>query len=97
MGEKGIVFSLMVRNQETRRIISGPEIIFRGLVEEGREPALIEEAKNIARRVIIQYEDELRQGSVQMDLQETVRIELRRFLNQQLGKKPIVLPVILDL
>lgn len=97
MGEKGIVFSLMVRNVETRRIISGPEIIFKGLTSEDREPALLEEAKDIARRVIIQYEDELRAGAVNVDLQETVRIELRRFFNESIGKKPIVLPVILDL
>lgn len=97
MGEKGIVFSLMVRNAETRRIMAGPEIIAKGLAEEGREAQLIEQAKNIARKVIVQYEDELRQGSVQIDLQETVRIELRRYFNQELGKKPIVLPMILDL
>lgn len=97
MGEKGIVFSLMVRNAETRRIMAGPEIICKGLVAEDREPALIEEAKDVARRVLVQYEDQLRVGMVHMDLQETVRIELRRYFNQQIGKKPIVLPMILDL
>jgi ribonuclease J len=97
LGEKGVVFSLMVRNAETRRIISGPEIITKGLAADDREAQLIEDAKNIARRVIVQYEDELRRGAVEIDLQETVRVELRRYFNQQLGKKPIVLPMILDL
>lgn len=97
IGETGVVFSLLVRNSETRRIISGPEIISKGLVKEDREGWLIEEAKDIARRVIIRYEDELRTGVVQMDLQETIRVELRRFFNQNLGKKPVVLPMILDL
>ncbi|MGZ3698887.1 MAG: hypothetical protein ACXWP5_12210 [Bdellovibrionota bacterium] len=32
-----------------------------------------------------------------MDLQETVRVELRRFFNERIGKKPTVLPIILDL
>jgi mRNA degradation ribonuclease J1/J2 len=32
-----------------------------------------------------------------MDLQETIRIELRRFFNANVGKKPVVLPIILDL
>src|SRR5262249_24501684 len=31
MGEKGIVFSLLVRNAESIKIISGPEIIHKGL------------------------------------------------------------------
>lgn len=97
MGEKGIVFSLMVRNAETRRIMAGPEIICKGLVSADREATLIEDAKDVARKVLIQYEDQLRAGMVHIDLQETVRIELRRFFNQQIGKKPIVLPMILDL
>jgi ribonuclease J len=97
MGETGLVFALMVRNIETRRIISGPEIITKGLTDAGREGFLVEEAKKLAQKVIIQYEDELRQGLYKMDLQETIRIELRRFFNANVGKKPVVLPIILDL
>ncbi|HLE01273.1 MAG TPA: ribonuclease J [Bdellovibrionota bacterium] len=97
MGEKGVVFSIMVRNAETRRIISGPEMISKGLAHENLEGALIEEAKDLIRQVVLRYEDELRSGNPPMDLQETVRIELRRFFNQKLGKKPTVLPIILDL
>ncbi|MCM2276914.1 MAG: ribonuclease J [Oligoflexia bacterium] len=97
IGETGIVFALLVRNAETRRIISGPEIISKGLAAEGTEGFLIEEARDVARRVIIRYEDELRGGAVHMDLQEEIRVELRRFFNANLGKKPVVLPVILDL
>jgi ribonuclease J len=97
MGEKGIVFSLMVRNVETRRIMAGPEIIAQGLVEPAREGFLIEEAKNIVRKIIIKYEAEIRDGALEMDLQETVRVELRRFFNNNIGRKPTVLPLILDL
>lgn len=97
MGETGLVFSLLVRNLETRRIISGPEIITKGLTEPGREGTLIEEAKKVAQHIIIQYEEELRQGMHRMDLQETLRVELRRFFNSKVGKKPVVLPIILDL
>jgi ribonuclease J len=98
MGEKGVVFSIMVRNQETRRIMSGPEIIAKGLVSEATEAFLLEEAKKVAQRVIIDYEKDLRDtGSPQFDLQETIRIELRRFFNANIGKKPVVLPIILDL
>jgi ribonuclease J len=97
MGETGLVFALMVRNIETRRIISGPEIITKGLTDAGREGFLVEEAKKLAQKIIIQYEDELRQGMHRIDLQETVRVELRRFFNANVGKKPVVLPIILDL
>ncbi len=97
MGEKGVVFSLMVRNVDSRRIISGPEIISKGLTHESREGWLIEEAKNLVKKVIAQYEAGNGERGPQMDLQETIRIELRRFFAQNIGKKPIVLPIILDL
>jgi ribonuclease J len=97
LGEKGIVFSLMVRNVETRRIMSGPEIISKGLAHEDQEAFLIEEAKDLVRKIIIKYEQEVRAGDVEMDLQETIRVELRRFFNANIGKKPTVLPIILDM
>jgi ribonuclease J len=97
MGEKGVVFSLMVRNAESRRIISGPEIISKGLANEEREGWLIEEAKNLVKKVISDYDAGIGGRGPQMDLQETIRIELRRFFNQNIGKKPVVLPIILDL
>jgi hypothetical protein len=43
------------------------------------------------------YHSELGAGGPVMDLQETIRIELRRYFNQNIGKKPTVLPIILDL
>ena len=97
LGEKGIVFALMVRNAENRRIISGPEVITKGLAHEEREGWLVEEAKNLAKKIILQYEKTIGQAGPEMDLQETIRIELRRFFNSNIGKKPVVLPIILDL
>ncbi len=97
MGEKGVVFSLMVRNAESRRIISGPEIISRGLTHESREGWVVEEAKKIVQKVISDYDKAIGNRGPEMDLQETIRIELRRFFNQNIGKKPVVLPIILDL
>lgn len=98
MGEKGVVFSLVVRNSGNRRIISGPEILSKGLVaDEVKSAELNEKAKKIVARTLLDYDQQLATGHVHMDLQETVRIELRRFFNQQLGKKPVVLPIILDL
>lgn len=100
LGEKGVVFSLMVRNAESRRIISGPEIISKGLAHESREGWLVEEAKKIVKKIIREYESGLDGEGLrgpQMDLQETIRVELRRFFYANIGKKPTVLPIVLDL
>ncbi len=97
IGERGVVFSILIRNIESRLILSGPEIILKGVAPPDREGFLIEEAKKKVHKIIDKYEDELDNGSPQMDLQETIRIELRRFFNANIGKKPTVLPMILDL
>jgi ribonuclease J len=97
LGEKGVVFSLLVRNAESRRIIAGPEIISKGLTHESREGWLIAEAKALVKKIIANYDQELGGRGPSADLQETIRVELRRFFNANIGRKPTVLPIILDL
>jgi ribonuclease J len=97
LGEKGVVFSLLVRNAETRQIVAGPEIISKGLAGEQTEAWLCEEGKKLVKKVVNEYEKEVALGHARMDLQETIRVELRRFFNANIGKKPTVLPIILDL
>ncbi len=97
LGEKGIMFVLIVRNAETRRVIAGPDVIARGLANDEVEEMLLEDSKKIAAGVIERYEASIGSNLPELDLQETVRVELRRYLNQNLGKKPIVLPIVLDM
>ncbi|MGZ3697274.1 MAG: ribonuclease J, partial [Bdellovibrionota bacterium] len=59
LGEKGIVFSLMVRNAESRRIISGPEIISKGLANEETEAKLVVDAKKLVLKVVADYDRNL--------------------------------------
>ncbi|MEN9724369.1 MAG: ribonuclease [Pseudomonadota bacterium] len=97
LGEKGVVFALLVRNRDSRRIIAGPDVLARGLASEQVEAWLLEEAKNKVRTLVREYEMNFAATGVESDLQENVRIELRRFFLANLGKKPTVLPIILDL
>jgi mRNA degradation ribonuclease J1/J2 len=77
--------------------MAGPELIAKGLTSDGSESFLLDEAKDVVRRLIVQYDKELREGAVQMDFQEEVRVNLRRFFNSNIGKKPVVLPMLIDL
>ncbi len=97
LGEKGVVFSLLVRNAESRRILTTPEVMAKGLATEQVEQWLLEEAKNKVAKLVQEYEHQLATQGVETDLQENIRIELRRFFLANLGKKPTVMPIILDL
>lgn len=95
MGETGVVFSLLVRNAETQKIISGPEVISKGFAPDDKEAWLMDEAKKLVKKIATEHDQNAR--GPEADLQEMIRIELRRFFNANMGKKPVVLPVILDL
>jgi ribonuclease J len=97
MGEKGVVFSLLIRNKETNKIISGPELISKGLTHEDREAWLLEEAKKIVKKVVLDFEHSPNDRGPDGDLKETMRVQLRRFFSHNIGRKPVVLPIILDI
>ena len=97
LGEKGVVFALMIRSAESRHILAGPEVLAKGLVSESMEAWLIEEAKNAARRVVERYTEALDERGPPFDLQEEIRVELRRFFNANINKKPTVVPIVLDI
>jgi len=97
LGEKGVVFSILVREVNSGEIVSGPEIITKGIANEEVEALLVDEAKKLVNKVVDEYERNRKKGNPAVDLQETIRIELRRFFKANVAKKPIVLPVVLDL
>ncbi|MBC7397018.1 MAG: ribonuclease J [Bdellovibrionales bacterium] len=96
MAETGVVFCLIAREKESGKIISKPEVHAKGLVNESFEPWLIEEATKVVEFKIQEYTKDLKRGIINKDFAEDVRIELRRFFDRNLGKKPTVVPVVLD-
>lgn len=94
VAEAGIVFSVLIRNSVSGKIIGGPDIFSRGLFEPGQEKNLFEQAKSVVNKTLSRVDSVSKDKSV--DVQEEIRIELRRFFNAKLGKKPVVLPIIVD-
>lgn len=96
VAETGIVFSVLIRDSSSGQIIADPDITSRGLLEEGQaSQGLIEGAKRVVQEIIDEVETRGKQK--QADLQEEVRVGLRRYFNSRLGKKPVVLPIVIDL
>lgn len=96
LAETGVVFCLMAREKETQKILTKPEIIAKGLINASFEPWLIDEATKLVEDMIIRYKQDLALGPIDYDFAEDVRIELRRFLERNTGKKPTVVPILLD-
>jgi len=96
LAETGVVFCLLAREKDSGRILSKPEVLAKGLVGEAFEHWLIEEAVKVVDDEIREYKKDLKHGVVSDELGENVRISLRRFFERNTGKKPTVVPLILD-
>jgi ribonuclease J len=86
----------MTREKDSGKILSKPEIIARGLVNESMESWLLDEAMKVVQEQIGKYKQDLKLGVMNKDFAEEIRIELRRFLERNTGKKPTVIPLIMD-
>jgi ribonuclease J len=91
LGEAGIVACVVVLTHE-RRLALPPTIVTRGTVYVDENEALLERATRGVRQQI-----EAEKPKNNDDLRELIRRNLRRFFKQTLGRKPMVVPVVLVL
>lgn len=95
LSEGGMVLAVVAINNSTGEIVYGPEIITRGLVlEEGRQ-GLLDQAKNIVVEALGSVSAEVK--TEQLEIKEEVRRALRRFFNKTLERRPVILPVIIEI
>ena len=95
LAEDGLVVPVIAINKQTGGIEGVPDIITRGLVLEPDPEALLREAARIITEVLgeTSAEDRTDRGLVK----EKIRLELRRFFRKRSGRRPLVLPVIMEI
>ena len=92
---EGIVVAVLAISQ-TGAIIGEPEIIPRGFVfDPGEETSLFREASLVLRELMASTKVEERTDQGLMT--EKVRVELRRFFKKRTGRRPLVLPVLMEI
>lgn len=76
-------------------LMSGPDIVSRGFVYVRESEELMEKAKEMAKKAI---EDCLDRGiDERSEIKNAVKNTLSKFIFQQTGRKPMILPIIMDL
>jgi len=94
LSEDGVVVPIIAINKHTGQIESQPEIVTRGFMPSDNVPELINGAREVVLRTVEQSNDEEKTDwSV---IKEKVRSDLKRYLNKQTAKRPLILPVILE-
>ncbi len=93
LSEDGFVLPIVVIDKNTGLIEGQPEIVSRGFVAL-EEPTNVEEAKQIVIRTIVSSNAEERTDWGVM--QEKIRVDLKRFLTKKTSRRPLIVPVILE-
>lgn len=91
LADTGIVICVLMIDRKSGEILHGPELISRGFIEE-KNSAILDRAKEGVLECLKNINWETRTDSV--EVKEEVRVNLRRFFNKELDRKPVVIPVI---
>lgn len=95
LANHGLVIVFLAMNQSSGEIISGPEIIARGFVPEEEGATLLEDARQLVCEML---EDHSRAALADWEeLRVEVRKTLRRFFNKAMQRRPLILPLIMEL
>ncbi len=95
LAEDGMVLVIIGLNQSTGELIYGPEIVSRGFVFEDESQAYLQTAKEMVREAL--QELSLEFLSDREELRQIVRQTLKRFFKKSIERRPMVLPVILEM
>jgi ribonuclease J len=94
LAEDGLVVPVVAINKQTGALEGVPEIITRGFVMENGEQLLADGA-----RLLVEAFDRasLEERTDPGLIKEKLRVELRRFFRKRSGRRPFVLPVIMEI
>jgi ribonuclease J len=94
LAEDGVVVPIIAIDKHTGRMEVSPEIVTRGFLpsEDGAE--ILTKARDIILKTVDQSSPE--EKTDWNVIKEKIRADLKRFLNKQTAKRPLILPVILE-
>jgi len=92
----GVVVAVVAISRHTGTMTGAPEVVARGfVVDEGEEKSLFADASRVIGDCIATagVEERTDQGL----MTEKLRVELRRFFKKRSGRRPLVLPVLMEI
>jgi ribonuclease J len=94
LAEEGVVVVIVAVDPKEGSIVSGPELITRGWVYAPEAEDLLDEAASLIRSEVT---DVLAAGPFELEqLQQSIRRTAGRFVNERTRRKPMIVPVVLE-
>ena len=94
LSQDGLMVIVASVDLSYRMIISGPEVVSRGFVYVREAEELMDKAKEIAKNAIEECFD--RGINERGEIKNSVKNALSRYILQTTGRKPMILPIIMD-
>lgn len=93
LSEEGVVIPIIAIDKNTGRMESAPEIVSRGLMSENGGELL-----NGAREILLKTfeQSNMEERADWSVIKEKIRVDLKRYISKQTSKRPLILPVIME-
>jgi ribonuclease J len=94
LAEEGVVVVVVTVDSRTGDVVSGPEIITRGWVYAPEAEGLLEEARQAVRDSL---KEAAAEGATDFDtLRRHVRQAAGRFVNERTKRRPMIVPIVME-
>ena len=95
LSEDGIFTAVITLNRQTGALLAAPEILSRGFVYEKNSEELLKEARELVRSKAAQFEKSHK--SNWSSIKNDIRNSLKNYLYDQTRRRPMVLPIIIEI
>jgi ribonuclease J len=94
LSEDGLLVPVVAINKQTGELEGDADVISRGLAQDGTSAEMLREGARLVGEVIqgASVEERTDQGLIK----EKIRVELRRFFRKRSGRRPLIVPVIME-
>lgn len=94
LSQDGIFTVVITLSRRQKRIAAGPEIVSRGFVYVRESEELLDESKNLVRKIVEKYvnKDTFEWTNIKQEIRDT----LSSYLFQQTKRRPMIIPIIME-
>ena len=93
ISEGGIVLPIITINKRTGKVETAPEVVMRGFAVD--DPTVIQESRLVVQRTLESSSDE--EKADYGVIKEKIRNDLKRYIQKSTSRRPLIMPVILEI
>jgi ribonuclease J len=94
LAHDGVVIVILALEKSTGKVVSGPDIVSRGFVFEDASQELLAEVKDLVMDTLLVMIPEAK-GDWSL-VSARVRTALKKFINKRMERRPMILPIIME-